>query len=223
MANQPETATYDEGVFQLETSTLALGGVDGPANAPLLNLANRTAYLKAHIDLLEAGTSIPDTIARVASPTFTGTPAAPTPSSGDDSTKIATTAFVKAQGYLTSAPVTSVAGKTGVVTLAKADVGLGSVDNTSDAGKPVSTAQQTALNLKANVAAPAFTGQVKLANGSVGTPALGFSGDTNTGLYWISADVMALVVGGNEILRITPTGIVVTGAITATGNISAYV
>ncbi len=48
-----------------------------------------------------------------------------------------------------SAPVSSVAGKTGVVTLAKADVGLGSVDNTSDANKPVSTATQTALNAKA--------------------------------------------------------------------------
>lgn len=34
----------------------------------------------------------------------------------------------------------------------KAQVGLGSVDNTSDAGKPVSTAQQTALDLKANIA-----------------------------------------------------------------------
>jgi hypothetical protein len=47
-------------------------------------------------------------------------------------------------------PVTSVAGKTGAVALAKSDVGLGSVDNTSDANKPVSTATQTALNAKAN-------------------------------------------------------------------------
>lgn len=46
------------------------------------------------------------------------------------------------------APVTSVAGKTGAVVVTKADVGLSSVDNTSDAAKPVSTAQQTALNLK---------------------------------------------------------------------------
>jgi hypothetical protein len=36
------------------------------------------------------------------------------------------------------------------VILAKADVGLGSVDNTSDAAKPISTASQTALNGKAN-------------------------------------------------------------------------
>lgn len=49
-----------------------------------------------------------------------------------------------------AAPVTSVAGKTGTVTLVKADVGLSNVDNTSDANKPVSTAQQTALNLKAD-------------------------------------------------------------------------
>ena len=46
--------------------------------------------------------------------------------------------------------VASVAGKTGAVTLAKGDVGLGNVDNTSDENKPVSTATQTALNGKAN-------------------------------------------------------------------------
>ena len=39
-----------------------------------------------------------------------------------------------------------------------ADVGLGNVDNTSDASKPVSTAQQAALNLKAPLASPTFTG-----------------------------------------------------------------
>lgn len=44
------------------------------------------------------------------------------------------------------------------LSLAKADVGLGSVDNTSDTAKPVSTAQQTALDLKAPLASPAFTG-----------------------------------------------------------------
>jgi hypothetical protein len=46
-------------------------------------------------------------------------------------------------------PVQSVAGKTGAVTLVKADVGLGSVDNTSDAAKPLSTAATTALAGKA--------------------------------------------------------------------------
>lgn len=44
--------------------------------------------------------------------------------------------------------VTSVNGQQGIVVLGKADVGLGNVDNTSDADKPVSTAMQAALNTK---------------------------------------------------------------------------
>ena len=43
---------------------------------------------------------------------------------------------------------------------AKTLVGLGNVTNTSDANKPVSTDQQTALDLKADLASPAFTGTV---------------------------------------------------------------
>ena len=40
------------------------------------------------------------------------------------------------------------------------NLGLSNVDDTTDANKPVSTAQQTALNLKANIASPTFTGDV---------------------------------------------------------------
>jgi microcystin-dependent protein len=54
------------------------------------------------------------------------------------------------QELIATGQVVSVAGKTGVVALVKADVGLDQVDNTSDVAKPVSTAQQTALNGKAN-------------------------------------------------------------------------
>jgi hypothetical protein len=50
--------------------------------------------------------------------------------------------------YKSGGAVDSVNGKTGVVVLAKADIGLGNVDNTSDASKPVSTEQQTALDTK---------------------------------------------------------------------------
>lgn len=46
--------------------------------------------------------------------------------------------------------VRSVAGRTGDVVLTKEDVGLDQVDNTSDLAKPVSTAQQAALDLKAD-------------------------------------------------------------------------
>lgn len=43
-------------------------------------------------------------------------------------------------------------------TLDRSAVGLANVDNTNDMGKPVSTAGQEALNLKANLASPGFTG-----------------------------------------------------------------
>lgn len=65
--------------------------------------------------------------------------------------------------------VASVAGKTGVVTLVKADVGLGNVDNTSDANKPISTAAQTALDLKAPLASPALTGAPTAPTAAPGT------------------------------------------------------
>ena len=47
-------------------------------------------------------------------------------------------------------PVDSVAGRVGDIILASVDVGLGNVNNTSDANKPVSTAQQAALATKAS-------------------------------------------------------------------------
>jgi hypothetical protein len=53
-----------------------------------------------------------------------------------------------AYAQITSGAVDSVAGKTGVVSLVKGDVGLNDVDNTSDASKPISTATQNALDLK---------------------------------------------------------------------------
>lgn len=57
---------------------------------------------------------------------------------------------------------------TGTVTgIVKSDVGLGNVDNTSDANKPVSTAQQTALDLKAPLASPSFAGDVSTSGDSI--------------------------------------------------------
>lgn len=56
--------------------------------------------------------------------------------------------YISAGEAAAAAPVQSVAGKTGIVVLVKADVGLGSVDNTTDASKPVSTATLAALGNK---------------------------------------------------------------------------
>ena len=63
-------------------------------------------------------------------------------------TSVATTKKVNVSQIKALAPVQSVASKTGAVSLVKGDVGLGNVDNTADADKPVSTATQTALNSK---------------------------------------------------------------------------
>jgi hypothetical protein len=51
--------------------------------------------------------------------------------------------------------------------ITKSDVGLANVDNTTDANKPVSTATQTALDAKAPLASPTFTGTVTLPDGTV--------------------------------------------------------
>jgi hypothetical protein len=63
-------------------------------------------------------------------------------------TEAEATAIAEAAAAAVSSPVQSVAGRTGDVIVTKADVGLGSVDNTSDADKPISTATATALGGK---------------------------------------------------------------------------
>ena len=54
MANLNESATWETGIFQIETTTPALGGPDGPVNTAPRQLANRTQYLKQQTDKLNA-------------------------------------------------------------------------------------------------------------------------------------------------------------------------
>ena len=86
-----------------------------------------------------------------------------------------------------AAPVQSVAGSRWRVVLTKADVGLANVDNTSDLNKPVSTATQTALNLKADLASPTFTGDPKAP-----TPT---AGDNDTSIATTAFVAAALTAG----------------------------
>lgn len=51
----------------------------------------------------------------------------------------------------------------------RTNLGLGNVDNTSDVNKPVSTATNTALALKANLASPALTGTPTAPTAAAGT------------------------------------------------------
>ena len=81
--------------------------------------------------------------------------------------------------------VISVNNMTGEVILTKSNIGLGNVDNTSDANKPVSTAQQNALNLKVNKAGDTMTGALTITNstaaGSSPSGALIVTGGIYTG------------------------------------------
>ena len=91
--------------------------------------------------------------------------------------------------------VKSVAGKTGDVTLVKGDVELGNVDNTSDADKPVSTAQQTALNSKQDTLIPGTN--IKTINNQsiLGSGNLVLTGGSGASWSWVfptSADRLAL-------------------------------
>lgn len=87
--------------------------------------------------------------------------------------------------------------------LVKADVGLGSVDNTADAAKPVSTAQQTALDLKADYAEVPFTPEVR------------FGGST-AGVAYASRVGRCTKVGR----KVTLEGNIVLGAISGTGAVT---
>jgi hypothetical protein len=60
----------------------------------------------------------------------------------------------------TKAPIANPTFTGTVAGITKTMVGLGNVDNTSDANKPVSDATQTLLNLKASLESPTFTGTV---------------------------------------------------------------
>lgn len=87
MAVQPEISNFDSGVYQIEVNDPVLGGLGGVANAPLLNLANRTKYLKDTLDGVRAGTG-----SAIILPTNS---TAHTEAGNDDSNKIATTAQVQ--------------------------------------------------------------------------------------------------------------------------------
>ena len=54
MANVTESAVWESGVYQIETTDPVLGGANGIANAQAKQLANRTLYLKSRADQVDA-------------------------------------------------------------------------------------------------------------------------------------------------------------------------
>lgn len=188
MANQPELVQYDSGVYQLEIIDPVDGGVGAVSNKPLLNLANRTAYLKKHIDDLEAGNTIPPTLAPINSPAFTGSPTAPTPALGDNSTKVSTTAFV--QGTVNGVLTKSVAGGSNV-TLTTVEAGNGLL---------VFTGALTA-NISVNV--PATSKSWVVSNQTTGAFSLTVKTSAGTGIVVAQGKNQELWCDGTNVLQST--------------------
>ena len=90
-------------------------------------------------------------------------------------------------------------GGTGATTVADArlNLGLDQVNNTSDAAKPVSTATQTALNLKAN-AADVNAGLALKANTTDMTAALAAKADTGTIKSFVLTQVAAATIADTD-------------------------
>ena len=104
----------------------------------------------------------------------------------------------------------AIASPTGLV---KADAGLGNVDNTSDTAKPVSTATQTALNLKADTSSLGTAAAKNLATGS-GAPTGGVDGD----FYTDSTNLILYQKVSGTWTKVIPA---LTGDVTASAGASA--
>ena len=72
--------------------------------------------------------------------------------------------------YITSGAVDSVAGKTGVVTLVKGDVGLGNVDNTADSAKNVLSATKWSTERTITITGVTATSQTIDGTGNISIP-----------------------------------------------------
>ena len=126
-----------------------------------------TSAIQTQINDKLASTTAASTYAPLNDPTFGGTVSLPgTTSIGD----VSSTELGYVNG-VTSSIQTQIDSKapsadptfTGTVTgVTKAHVGLTNVDDTSDADKPVSTATQTALDTKLNLAGGTMTGKITL-------------------------------------------------------------
>jgi hypothetical protein len=163
---QSAVAAVSSGVTNVTAGTGLTGGgsgavtiavaTNGVTNALAAQMAantlkgNNTGATANAIDLTVAQTMTLLGAAPLASPTFTGTPAAPTPATADNTTKIATTAYVQNQGYATT------------VSLPPPSSVTPNMDGTGSAGIATAYARGDHIHpsdtSRAPLASPAFTG-----------------------------------------------------------------
>ncbi len=137
------------------------------------------------------------TPAPINSPTFTGDPKAPTPLTGDNDTSIATTAFVKGQGYVTAltAPVTSVFGRIGDVVAVGGDYDVTEVTGAAPLASPPLTGVPTAPTAAPGTSTTqiATTAFVQANSGGSGG-LIGINNQSGTTYTFVLTDVSKMVV-----------------------------
>ncbi|MGM3168946.1 gp53-like domain-containing protein [Dickeya chrysanthemi] len=192
MAELTEKTEWVDGIYQLETSDPVMGGPGGISNRQANQLANRTAYLKQQQEQTGNALNQHATAANphpqyapLASPALTGVPTAPTAVKTDNSTKLATTGYVKtvvadyaplASPALTGTPTAPTAeqtvNNTQLATTAFVKAAMAALVASSPATLDTlnelaaalgndpnfATTITNALALKAPLASPAFTG-----------------------------------------------------------------
>jgi hypothetical protein len=160
---------------------------------------------------------IPANYATLASPTFTGDPKAPTPATGDNDTSIATTAFVKAQNYITSSALTGYATQSyvtsqGYITSSALSPYLTSATASTTyypLTNPSGYITSSALSGYAPLAGATFTGKVNISAGATTSPlnigaGVSPSGAGTAGDLWIGGTNLAYKDSTNT-LRTTVT------------------
>jgi len=219
-------------------STAELNILDGvTASTAELNKLDGATATTAQLNFVTGVTSAIQTQlgtkAPLASPTFTGTPTAPTQTAGNSSTRLATTAFVTTANNLkanlasptftgtvnattvdtTNLEVTNIKAKDGTAsaTIANstgvltADINGGSIDGTVIGGStPAAIGGTTGT----------FSGDVSIADKIVHT------GDTNTAIRFPAADTVAIETNGAERLRVTSAGKVGIGTSSPFGQLT---
>ena len=88
----------------IDVTSATIGNV---SNTELQYLDGVTSAIQTQIDTKLASSTAASTYAPITSPTFLGTPAAPTAAADTNTTQLATTAYVIGQGYLKSATASS--------------------------------------------------------------------------------------------------------------------
>ncbi len=181
MANQPETDTYDVGVYQWQTTDPVEGGLGGVANTPLLNLANRTGWLYNQVNILAAEIAV---LAPLNSPNFTGSPTVPFVAAGDSSNKAINSAFL--QAALNGLTVVNCAG-TANVTLVSGQYGVNIIILTGAVTAPI------------NVIFPTQAGAWLLINRTTGSPVTCKTAG-GSGIIVASGQAAGLICDGTNIV-----------------------